>query len=157
MSSEDFFNLLRDHLAAGNPTVGYRLPGKESVHLLSQTTKNSFRIKDFSESGFVFAPFKSIENPLFIPESESTKTFLAHFAGSDFGMNAKDGISEGDEDPRAKSNHINLVEAGAKAIKESDLKKVVLSRKEFQKVKSSAIEIFQNLLLLYPNAFVIKS
>lgn len=153
MNSLVFFNLLDQTLETGKPMACYRLPGKESVELLSQNTKENFRIKDFSESGFIFAPFKNLENPLFIPEKDSVKTVLPFFEYDNFPIT---NIVEPSEniDPEAKSAHINLVEQGIEAIQRTELKKVVLSRKELQKVSVSASEIFQNLLSLYPNAFV---
>jgi isochorismate synthase len=153
MSSEDFFILLDQTLEAGKTMVSYRLPGKESVQLLSQTTSDSFRIKDFSESGFIFAPFKNNENPLFIPENKSIKTVLPFFDTTNVQLNYKERPSS-DLNSKAKSDHINLVGLGVESIQKTELKKVVLSRKECQKVTTSAIEIFQNLLSLYSNAFV---
>jgi isochorismate synthase len=153
MSSEDFFNLLDQTLEAGKAMVSYRLPGKESVQLLSQTTSDSFRIKDFSESGFIFAPFKNNENPLFIPENKSIKTVLPFFDTTNVQLNSIERPSS-DLNSKAKSEHINLVGLGIETIRKTELKKVVLSRKECQKVTTSAIEIFQNLLSLYSNAFV---
>jgi len=153
MSSEDFFNLLDQTLEAGKAMVSYRLPGKDSVQLLSQTTSDSFRIKDFSESGFIFAPFKNNENPLFIPEKESLKTALPFFDTTNVQLNSKERPSS-DLNSKAKSDHINLVSLGIETIRKTELKKVVLSRKECRKVTTSAAEIFQNLLSLYSNAFV---
>ncbi|WP_026838030.1 chorismate-binding protein [Gillisia sp. JM1] len=153
MNVSDFFQLLEQTLEEGKAMVSYRLPGKESVQLLSQTRSGSFRIKDFAESGFVFAPFKNNENPLFIPENDCEKTVLAFFENDNYQLYT---IAEPSEniDQEAKSAHINLVEQGIEAIQKTELKKVVLSRKELQKASISASEIFQNLLSLYPNAFV---
>ena len=153
MSSEDFFNLLQRTLEAGKAMVSFRLPGKEAVQLLSQTSHKSFRIKDFSESGFVFAPFKKTENPLFIPEKESLKTVLPIFEKSSVPKTSSEKLSE-EINEKAKSNHIKLVALGVEAIVKTELKKVVLSRKEIQDTKATASKIFQHLLSLYPNAFV---
>ena len=153
MSSEEFFNLLQNNLELGNAMVSYRLPGKDSVQLLSQSSNNSFRIKDFSESGFIFAPFEACENPLFIPEGESDKSVLPFFDSTITHLDPPENLSA-DLNSNAKSDHIKLVEQGIKAIQESELEKVVLSRKEIQKINISSLEIFQNLLSLYPNAFV---
>ncbi len=151
MNSEEFFNLIDESLEAGNAMVSYRLPGKESVQLLAQTSNNSFRIQDFSESGFVFAPFKNSKNPLFIPENESIKTVLPYFEVEN--ITAAEKIID-DSSSKAKSDHISLVNLGIEAIQKSELKKVVLSRNEIQNTTISASKIFQNLLSLYPNAFV---
>ena len=153
MSSEEFFNLLDNTLEGGKAMVSYRLPGKESVQLLSQTSNDSFRIMDFSESGFIFAPFENCQNPLFIPEKDSVKTVLSFFDSTITHLDSIENLSE-NLNFNAKSDHIKLVGQGIEAIQKTELKKVVLSRKELQKVSISSLEIFQNLLSLYPNAFV---
>ena len=153
MNSEDFFDLLNESLETGKAMVSYRLPGKEAVQLLSQTSNKAFRIKDFSEGGFLFAPFQHTENPLFIPENECNKTVLPFYKGENVPSNLSENKTSGSK-TKAKSDHINLVSLGIETIKKSTLIKVVLSRKEIQKVTLSASEIFQNLLLLYQNAFV---
>ena len=153
MSSEDFFNLLDSHLEVEIPVVSYRLPGKSTIHMLSQNSEESFRIKDFSESGFIFAPFKNSENPLFIPEKESNTKFLLNFELLDISKrNSEEKFLENQEN--SKTAHIDLVSLGIRTIKEKKLQKVVLSRKEIQRSSLSAVEIFQNLLSLYQNAFV---
>lgn len=153
MNSEDFFNLLEQKLEEGKAVVSYRLPEKKSVQLLSQTSNKYFRIKDFSESGFIFTPFKHNENPLFIPESESLKAVLSNFEFVKSFPKSLQNITEVHGE-NAKSAHINLVTLGKQAIQKTDLKKVVLSRKEIQETGFTSVEIFQNLLSLYPNAFV---
>ncbi len=153
MSSEEFFNLLENQLEEGKPVVSYRLPGKSVIHMLTQNSEESFRIKDFSESGFIFAPFKNLENPLFIPEKGSASNMLLDFEVLDLSKNnSKENFSEKQE--KSKTAHIDLVSLGIQTIKEGKLQKVVLSRKEIQKTRLSAVEIFQNLLSLYRNAFV---
>jgi len=154
MSSEEFFNLLEEAIEFGNPVVSYRLPEKKSIQTLAQSSKSVFRIKDFSENGFVFAPFQGNDNPLFIPESEAVKSVLQKLEIQDLNISTDSAITEIKEDLKAKENHINLVASGVKAILETNLRKVVLSRNESQNVNSSAVDIFQNLLSLYPNAFV---
>ncbi|WP_050915880.1 hypothetical protein [Gillisia marina] len=121
MNSEVFFNVLDEALEAGKAMVSYRLPGKESVHLLSQTSDESFRIKDFSESGFLFAPFKDTKNPLFIPENESIKTILPFFEVENISSSEEKITS--DSSSKAKSDHIDLVNFGIEAIQKSELKK----------------------------------
>jgi len=153
MSSEDFFNLLDETLEAGIAMVSYRLPGKDAVQLLSQTSNDIFRIKDFSESGFVFAPFQNTEKPLFIPEKQSKKTVLPFFERAYIQDNSTE-KTDSDLNSKAKFAHINLVGLGIDTIKKTELEKVVLSRKELQETNISASKIFQNLLSLYPNAFV---
>lgn len=153
MNSENFFNLLQESLEAGKPMVSYRLPEEKSVQLYIQSKDEPFRIKNFSESGFVFAPFKRITNPLYIPENESIKTVLPIFKGEK--VENRDLSSRASNlNSKEKSAHINLVALGIETIRTTVLDKVVLSRKELQKSTFSASKIFQNLLSLYPNAFV---
>jgi len=153
MKALDFFELIAQNLEKGKAMVSYRLPDTNAVKLLSQTSRGVFRIKDFSESGFIFAPFKNSENPLFIPENDCSKTVLPIFEKAIFQLSTSEKSSK-NLSAEEKSAHINLVGLGIETILKTKLKKVVLSRKEIQKVTASAVEIFQNLLSLYPNAFV---
>ncbi len=153
MKALDFFELIEQNLEEGKAMVSYRLPEKDAVQLLSQTSSEIFRIKDFSESGFVFAPFENSISPLFIPENDCDKSVLPFFEKANIQLNIAEKSSE-DLNAEAKSAHIKLVELGIESIRKAELKKVVLSRKEIQKVTASAVEIFQNLLSLYPNALV---
>ena len=153
MKASDFFELIEQDLKEGKAMVSYRLPDKDAVQLLSQTSRGVFRIKDFSESGFIFAPFENSENPLFIPENDCAKTVLPFFEKAIFQLSTTENSSE-NFNAEEKSAHINLVGLGIETILKTELQKVVLSRKEIQKVTASAAEIFKNLLSLYPNAFV---
>ncbi len=154
MSSEDFFNLLQESQEAGKAMVSYRLPGEKPVQLYVQSKNESFRIKDFSESGFIFSPFENNQNPFYIPEKESIKTVLAFFNNTNAQLDSEEEKTATDINYKAKSYHINLVSLGVETIKKTKLEKVVLSRKELVEVSISASKIFQNLLSLYPNAFV---
>tara|TARA_R100000935_G_C2826941_1_gene162840 strand:- start:9 stop:1142 length:1134 start_codon:yes stop_codon:yes gene_type:complete len=153
MTSEVFFNLLQESQEAGKAMVSYRLPGEKPVQLYVQSKNKSFRIKDFSESGFIFSPFENTQNPFYIPEKESIKTVLAFFNNTNVQLDSTEKTAT-DINYNAKLDHINLVSLGVETIKKTNLEKVVLSRKELLEVSISASQIFQNLLSLYPNAFV---
>ncbi len=100
---------------------------------------------DFSENGFVFAPFSLEEGVILIRPDECYQSKV-QVEGK---LNAKEpGVSE-----FGKEEHIHLVEKGIAEIKSGRLKKVVLARKMEAKISKSTITLFKDLLGNYPNAF----
>lgn len=152
MSEELFFNSLIQNIKSGLPLVCYRLPGQQIINSLVQNNKKTFRIKDFSESGFIFAPFQNTKDTLFIPQNEAVKSVLQNFNHDSITIGKSEFSNR--EDTEAKHFHISLVNKAIESIEENDLKKVVLSRKERVDTTLSVLEIFKNLLGLYPNAFI---
>jgi isochorismate synthase len=146
----EIFKKITTFLREDKPFVVYRKPNSEYVSGFFMNEERLFYTDDFSESGFVFAPFdnqqKSILFPLetsdFITENISLNAFIdeekTFFA-----------------DEAAKETHIKLVEKTIEEIKKNDLKKVVVSRTEQVKIADfNLVVIYQKLLQNYKNAFV---
>lgn len=130
----------------GRPFVLYRKPGGESVLGLFQQDTTVRDVVDFTESGYVFAPF---EGPaLLIPESASERVSIPWNAGR---VSLSKAVITEDED--AKARHIALVEQGIAAIRKGKFAKVVLSRKQEIDTKEGFSIIFTRLLNAYPDAF----
>ena len=71
MLSEDFFKTLQNHYKNQLPFVVYRHPNTSTLKaLLQKDTKLNFT-KDYSESGFVFAPFNTNETTVLLPLESS--------------------------------------------------------------------------------------
>lgn len=105
---------------------------------------------DFSESGFVFAPFdnqqKAILFPLHLSEFYQEKVFLEGFIEEEKTFSS---------DELSKENHLKLVEKTIEEINKNDLKKVVISRTEEVAIPNfNLLEVYQKLLLNYKNALV---
>ena len=151
MSSEAFFEKIQYQLDSCLPFVAYRKPNETILKALCQTSDELHQIKDYSESGFVFAPFDSDKDSILIPISES------EFLECEFNylaVNETNKITISEEKV-ARESHISLVQKGIDAINSDKFQKVVLSRKEGIKLEeSNAIEIFKKLLNKYDTAFV---
>jgi isochorismate synthase len=144
------FKKITDLYQEDIPFVVYRKPNSAYVSGFLMNTKTLLFTDDFSESGFVFAPFDSeqkailfpLENSEFITEKVSLDAFIdeekTFFA-----------------DEAAKENHIKLVDKTIEEIKKNGLKKVVVSRTEQLEITDfSLLVVYQKLLQNYNNAFV---
>lgn len=147
---QDIFEKLRVHQGLRLPFVLYKKPGDTILHGLFQENDHLYFIKDFTEKGFVFAPFDDIESTVLIPKEESTyvegdwskpKVYLQKESKSE------DLLS-------AKVDFELLVSKSIKAITNGRLKKVVVSRKEELELDSYDVkDMFEKLISIYPTAF----
>ena len=144
------FDKARNSYIEKLPFVIYRKPNKKSVSGFFTSDDSLHYTTNFSESGFVFAPFNTDEKSILFPLEKSdfiTETLVledANFNENDFAV-----------DEKSKENHLQIVEKAIKKIKNSDLQKVVISRKEAVALTDfDVIEIYIKLLKSYKNAFV---
>lgn len=104
----------------------------------------------FSESGFVFAPFDAREKAVLFPLSKA-EFLTERISVKTISLKEKEFLV----DEVSKNYHIKLVEKAIDNIIDTDLKKVVISRKEkIQLVSFDILEMYQKLLENYKNAFV---
>lgn len=146
------FNELK---ATGLPYVVYRKPHEKKISLLSQTDRRLQFAKNYKVSGFIMAPFRERqESIIFSSESITCDTFRydpgisgKKLAGSDY--RPQDQVFD------EKAKHLDLVRHGVDFIAQSEVTKVVLSRKEILALDDfDATAVFEKLLLQYPGAFV---
>lgn len=146
---DSFFAHIEKHYKQQLPFVTYRKPNTEIVKVLLQQNAHIYYVKDYKESGFVFAPFNANESSILIPleycklmdykfSPDSQKGHLEAIKNSTVGLEA----------------HIDLVSKGLSEIKEAKLKKVVLSRVQEVQGIFDPISIFKELLIRYTNAMV---
>lgn len=161
MTSEDFFQNIHQHLKKQLPFVVYRKPNEGEVKAMLQNTKQLHLIKDYSEKGFVMAPFDATKSFVLIPFEASVSIACASVNLSELlelsnKLVKKDTFRDNSEDVDSDRNfHIKLVQKGVEAIKKAQFGKVVLSRREpFGLKEENPIEIFKRLLQNYPTAFV---
>lgn len=154
-SARDFFDLLSHHMAQGLPFVAYREPANEgAVKALLQSNSNVYKTSDFTESGFVFAPFDDSRDAIFLP-SKFCKEIKCSFKDIEEKPGKEQNRVTGREASEEKEVHLQLVQKGIESIMKGNLKKVVLSRREEVPLeKPDAIEIFKRLLIKYTSAFV---
>ena len=130
------------------PFVFYRKPNSiKAISIFQNDTSINFT-SDFTENGFVFAPFDGIEKALIIPDSNSERVI---FDSKSISFEEKEKLHS----QFGRKEHIALVKKGINFIKSTATEKVVLSRKETIEVNGiSYWETFKKLTTNYPNAFV---
>jgi len=137
--------LLKDKL----PFVIYSKPNELQIVGLFQGDNSLNYTEDFTEKGFVLAPFEG-EKFILIPENSSE--ILVENYEINLDSNSSEVIDE--INFLAKENFENLVQKGIDAIHSDEFQKVVLSRTEAVSVENNdAIFLFQRLLSNYPTAF----
>lgn len=148
---KDFFKSIEAQYEAQLPFVVYRKPREVKVHAFLQQTNDLHVVKDFTETGFVFAPFNADHDSILFP-FDNSKVFNENYVATQM----PDNIQLNHElTSEAKQFHINLVNKGVQTINLNELKKVVLSRKETVELQdANPISIFKKLLNNYETAFV---
>jgi len=131
------------------PFVLYSKPNETQIIGLFQKDDSLNYTEDFTEKGFVFAPFDG-EKFILIPENSSEVLVENYERKPDSDTSElKDEINFS-----AKENFENLVQKGIEAINSGEFQKVVLSRSETVSIENDdAIFLFQRLLSNYPTAF----
>jgi len=137
------------------PFVMYRKPDSKKISCLIQKNNKLQFVKNYKESGFVMAPFLHSDKAVLFSDKNSM------FYACDYDLESRDSadyrgdkINDGFKDDE-KKKHLKLVAEGIKAIHQSDIIKVVLSRQEVLSLERIDIStIFKKLLVKYPSAFV---
>ena len=146
------FNLLLEKLADAYknnlPFVAYNKPNSSIVKGIFQEDDTLHLVKDFSEKGFVFAPFDSKENAILIPNhlSSSAKVDLAK--ENKFVAN-----TPAEESMEARENHIEFVGRTINYIESSRLEKIVIARaKQVSNKGLEVFSVFEKLIRSYRRA-----
>lgn len=148
MTSTDFFDHIESALTSKHPFVLFSKPDQQAVKAYIQSDLESRLINDFSESGFVFAPFDHSKDSYYIPFEGSTILELENLA-----VEVLSNTSSLNE-VESSDNHFNRVSKAITEINSTDLEKVVLSKEfKFSMEVTNPIEIFKKLSQNYPSAF----
>jgi isochorismate synthase len=137
-------------LANTLPFTLFNLPNSQVIKSYFQQNDELVKTTDFSEQGFVFAPFNLNEGSILF------KTEVCEVSETQFSLPTSPKMkptNASEEDTKAKDSHIQLVNQAVKAINTTALNKVVLSRPLTQETTKSALVLFEELLQLYPSAF----
>lgn len=145
--SKDFSNQIAVQYSKNLPFVVYRKPKEELVQAQFQKDDTLHHLADFSETGFVFAPFDTREKIVLLRCDE----FLEAVVTYEGRVQSEDFVFEDDEEQR--EFHIDLVDKGIGRIRKNDFQKVVLSRRIEVECKTTPLVLFERLLENYPNAF----
>lgn len=161
MDTAAFFKALAHQFQKQLPFVAYRKPNGKQVKALLQTNDTVYYADDYSESGFVMAPFDGSEKAVLMPLSECQNMTLEEFVMSTERSDEKSHQTQRNpkelslQNSTGKEQHINLVQKGIEAIKEGHLKKVVLSRIEpIDLSDANPLDVLKRLLARYSSAFV---
>ena len=153
IATDSFFYKITEALGKKLPFTAYSRPESNEIKGFFQKNDDLHFTKDFSESGFVFAPFDDAKPAILFPLSKS-EICTTIYSGlsiensvSNFTLISKSNIE--------KSTHVGLVQKGVEFLKTTGVKKVVLSRKEFINTSHfDVLETFKKLLFNYRSAMV---
>ena len=150
MTEDSFFEALEQQYAQKLPFVVYRRPVNSVIKSWLQKDDVLYKTKDFSESGFVFAPFDLSEDSILFPQDDCNMSELEIVT-----LTSDDLLDENTVEASGKEAHEALVQKGVETIQQGDLKKVVLSRVEEKALADeNPFVIFKRLYNKYRNAMV---
>nr|WP_321235622.1 chorismate-binding protein [uncultured Psychroserpens sp.] len=151
MLKDVFFTHIESQHKSQLPFVAYRKPNETIVKAVLQNDTELHIVDDFTESGFIYAPYDS-ENDTIIFPSEMSKTLTSEIKVSS-DTKLKKTLESDTENPHEQ--YIELVQKGIESIINNQFKKVVLSRVEAVTISEvNPIAIFKSLLNRYQTAFV---
>ena len=157
MPEAEFFERLEAHYAQELPFVAYRKPilseKSGEVKAFLEQDDNLIYVNDFTESGFVFAPFDTLGKAILFSENTSEKLILRQVISEEAAAGNSSQKSEISEEKKAA--HEELVRKAVSGLKSGEMEKVVLSRKEeVVLIEPKPLKLFKELLKSYPTAFV---
>lgn len=130
------------------PFVVYRKPNESLVHAIFQKDAELHLVDDFSETGFVFAPFDSNSKPVLLPAHEVCSETFVDGKGSILNR-----ITENLDQNEQHDFYVELVKNAIDEIQNKTFKKVVLSRKLEVACNLLPLDLFEKILATYENAF----
>lgn len=149
MNCNQLFELADRELLNHKPFVIYRKAGDTTLNFLIQEDDQLHTTTDFTETGFVFAPFDSSSPTLLIPGK------IESIEDCDFKVTMPENASTLDITEKEREQHIQLVSQALKSIEQTSLQKVVLSRTQLASTNTtSPVILFKRLLGKYAQAFV---
>jgi isochorismate synthase len=145
----DFFIKVKQQFQNNLPFVIYSKPNINSISGLFQKNNHFYFSENFTEKGFVFAPFDG-KQVLLIPERESDLIEIEFIPN----LIINNSNSETFVDELAKNNFENLVKKAIGAIENGSFNKVVLSREKLIDLPNfELVSLFEKLVNSYPTAF----
>jgi len=144
------FERVKYHKEQNLPFVIYSKPNSNITIGLFQSTDALYLLSNFSQEGFIFAPFEFGTPCVFLKENVEITEEINTYSKTNFETSSNSSLEELSE----KVNFENLVTKAINTIKLGSCKKIVVSRKEEVILNNFAIETsFKKMLNLYPTAF----
>lgn len=150
MTQDSFFETLERQYQNQLPFVVYSRAINSIIKCWLQNDDSLYTTSDFTESGFVFAPFDLNGKSILLPETECEHLTL-EISNLDLDEDFKTVTIEN----YGEEQHVQLVTKGIDTIKKGELSKVVLSRKVEKDIENTnPLTIFKRLFNTYKNAMV---
>lgn len=142
---KQIFEKVEHWLAKELPFCVYSKPNSHVLKGVFQSDDLLHKTNEFSERGFVFAPFDFSNGAILLSPDEVLKTTYQpeEQNRTNFPLHQDGG----------KAFYLQLVEKGLNEIKSGNLKKIVLSRRIEKETTKSPSDIFRSLIQRYGNAF----
>ncbi len=148
MSPTEFFYRIDHQYKTGLPFVAYRKPGSTMLKAIFQEDVLLHNTTTLEETGFVFAPFEAV-GPKILIKGKSLEVYFELTERKSELLDIKIPLIHSE-----REDYIKLIKKAVSKIKSSELKKVVLSRKQvLSDMQKDPNVIFQELLKTYPQAF----
>lgn len=145
---EALLTKVQEHYAHGLPFVLYALPENDQLVALFQKNKKKYTSEDYSEDGFVLAPF-AVGEALIIPEKHSERVEVAYSEKIENQI-----FKPIAELMQEKKDYESLVSQARTHILEGMYSKIVTSRRKKVPVSGFNIsKLIQRLFGLYDNTF----
>jgi isochorismate synthase len=146
MAAHFFLERLVKAFHSKQPFVAYRKPHEKVTTAIFQKNAQLHCVQDYTEKGFVFAPFQKGETYLTIPDEILRAEFTAQMELKDPNLFP--------ENSAAKKQHMGLVSKTISYLKEREVSKIVIARKKRIEQEIAFEKVFENLLAIYETAFV---
>lgn len=146
--SLSFLDQISKQFHNGLPFVAYRKPNEVDVKVIFQKDQELHYVNDYTESGFVFAPFNAHSPAVLIKNEE---TFVETFeSGTGYSDSTITFPLDKDSD---KDFYLKLINKAIDKIESGTINKVVLSRSIDLEISKSPFALFKELLHQYTTAF----
>lgn len=146
ISAEEFFEATEAHYKLNLAFVCFSKSRQLKAYL--QHDNELYQVDDFKNSGFVFCPFSS-DHPKIIFPYDKCEVLSSQWSVENLSFKA----NQYQETDHAQLNHEVLVKKAISAINNSNLQKIVCSRKTKISVEIEPLEVFQRLIHQYQDAF----
>lgn len=144
----DFFIKVKSQLDLMQPFVIYRKPDEQRLTGYFQNNDHLYFVEDFTEQGFVFAPFNG-DTVLYFPEQHSDILTAGWFIKPE--TTTSEILNSTDD----RQFFCEMVKNAVESIELREFEKVVLSRREEVAInRFEVIPTFEKLLSTYASAFV---
>ncbi|MEA1786261.1 chorismate-binding protein [Arenibacter sp. GZD96] len=142
-----FWDIVKAQHQKELPFVVYRKPNEDQLYFMGQHCDTLVQTTQYTEIGFVFAPFKPGTPAVLLPPDIVAKTnFIAQNKTSTTLPTQAAPV------PRAKEKHLQLIAKGIDHIRSGGLTKVVLARTITQPFSGDVFLLFQRIASRYPSA-----